>query len=144
MTLKEHTAAVKALCWSPHERHVLTSGGGTSDRCIKFWNTLTGTCMDTVNTESQVCNVASSPHSKELVSTHGYAHNNVAVWKYPDMKLVACLRGHTQRVLYMTMSPDGKSVCTGASDETLRFWHVFEPSHCRAKKSPLDLFKGIR
>ena len=39
---KNHQAAVKALAWSPHQHGLLVSGGGTADRCIKFWNTLTG------------------------------------------------------------------------------------------------------
>ena len=30
-------AAVKALAWCPHDRHVLATGGGTADRCIKLW-----------------------------------------------------------------------------------------------------------
>ena len=32
-----HTAAVKAMAWSPHRRRLLCSGGGTADRCIRFW-----------------------------------------------------------------------------------------------------------
>lgn len=34
-----HKAAVKAIAWSPHQSSLLCSGGGTADRCIKFWNT---------------------------------------------------------------------------------------------------------
>lgn len=34
-----HLAAVKALSWSPHQHGLLASGGGTADRCIRFWNT---------------------------------------------------------------------------------------------------------
>ena len=41
--LKRHTAAVKALAWSPHQRGLLASGGGTADRKIRFWNSLTAT-----------------------------------------------------------------------------------------------------
>ena len=37
----EHTAAVKAIGWSPHQNGLLASGGGTADRCIRFWNTHT-------------------------------------------------------------------------------------------------------
>eukprot|EP00587_Corethron_hystrix_P002819 CAMPEP_0113296962 /NCGR_PEP_ID=MMETSP0010_2-20120614/25_1 /TAXON_ID=216773 ORGANISM="Corethron hystrix, Strain 308" /NCGR_SAMPLE_ID=MMETSP0010_2 /ASSEMBLY_ACC=CAM_ASM_000155 /LENGTH=755 /DNA_ID=CAMNT_0000149777 /DNA_START=566 /DNA_END=2830 /DNA_ORIENTATION=- /assembly_acc=CAM_ASM_000155 len=33
----EHTAAVKAIAWSPHQHGLLASGGGTADRCIRFW-----------------------------------------------------------------------------------------------------------
>ena len=38
---------------------------------------------------------------------------------------VATLTGHTLRVLYLAMSPDGQTIVTGAGDETLRFWNVF-------------------
>jgi cell division cycle 20-like protein 1 (cofactor of APC complex) len=41
------------------------------------------------------------------------------------MEKVATLTGHTYRVLYLSMSPDGQSVVTGAGDETLRFWNLF-------------------
>jgi cell division cycle 20-like protein 1, cofactor of APC complex len=47
------------------------------------------------------------------------------VWKYPNMEKIATLTGHTFRVLYLAMSPDGASIVTGAGDETLRFWNVF-------------------
>lgn len=32
---RQHTAAVKALAWSPHQAGLLASGGGTSDRHIR-------------------------------------------------------------------------------------------------------------
>lgn len=38
-----HNAAVKALAWSPHLHGLLASGGGSADRTIRFWNTLTNT-----------------------------------------------------------------------------------------------------
>ena len=38
----DHSAAVKAVAWSPHQHGLLASGGGTADRHIRFWNTLTG------------------------------------------------------------------------------------------------------
>ena len=41
------------------------------------------------------------------------------------MTKVATLTGHTYRVLYLSMSPDGQTVVTGAGDETLRFWNAF-------------------
>ena len=50
----EHTAAVKAIAWSPHQHGLLASGGGTADRCIRFWNTSTSALLNTVDTGSQV------------------------------------------------------------------------------------------
>ncbi|MEQ2202381.1 Fizzy- protein, partial [Xenoophorus captivus] len=62
----EHLAAVKAIAWSPHQHGLLASGGGTADRCIRFWNTLTGQPLQCTDTGSQVCNLAWSKHTNEL------------------------------------------------------------------------------
>ncbi|KAK3325750.1 WD repeat domain-containing protein [Apodospora peruviana] len=121
----EHTAAVKAIAWSPHQRGLLASGGGTADRRIIFHDTVRGTVVNEIDTGSQVCNLSWSKNSNEIVSTHGYSQNQIVVWKYPSMTQVVSLTGHTYRVLYLAMSPDGRVVVTGAGDETLRFWNVF-------------------
>ncbi|RLN40626.1 protein FIZZY-RELATED 2-like [Panicum miliaceum] len=121
----EHTAAVKAIAWSPHLHGLLASGGGTADRCIRFWNTTTNTHLSCVDTGSQVCNLVWSKNVNELVSTHGYSQNQIIVWRYPTMSKLATLTGHTYRVLYLAISPDGQTIVTGAGDETLRFWNVF-------------------
>ncbi|KAI8476609.1 MAG: activator and specificity factor for anaphase promoting complex [Monoraphidium minutum] len=124
----EHTAAVKAIAWSPHQHGLLASGGGTADRCIRFWNTATGAPLSCVDTGSQVCNLAWSRNVNEIVSAHGYSQNQVVVWKYPSMTKLAALTGHSYRVLYLAVSPDGQTIVTGAGDETLRFWNVFPGS----------------
>ena len=41
------------------------------------------------------------------------------------MQRIATLYGHSYRVLYLALSPDGESIVTGSGDETLRFWKVF-------------------
>ncbi|KAG0271990.1 substrate-specific activator of APC-dependent proteolysis [Linnemannia exigua] len=125
---RTHQAAVKAIDWNPHQAGVLASGGGTLDRHIRFWNTMTGTSIGAHDTGSQVCNLAWSKTTNELVSTHGYSQNQVLVWKYPSMHQIASLPGHTLRVLYLALSPDGQTIVTGAGDETLRFWNVFQKS----------------
>lgn len=136
----DHTAAVKAIAWSPHQRGILASGGGTADKTIKTWNTLTGNLVHDVNTGSQVCNLIWSKNSNELVSTHGYSRNQIIVWKYPSMQQIAQLTGHTYRVLYLSLSPDGETIVTGAGDETLRFWNVFEKN--RHNESPASVLLG--
>lgn len=131
----DHTAAVKAIAWSPHQHGLLASGGGTADRCIRFWNTLSGSALNCVDTGSQVCNIAWSQNCNEIVSTHGYSLNQIVVWRYPSMSKVVTLTGHTYRVLYLAMSPDGSTIVTGAGDETLRFWQVFPGPRSDAKNN---------
>ncbi|KAL4194557.1 hypothetical protein AMTRI_Chr05g69240 [Amborella trichopoda] len=125
LKFSEHTAAVKAIAWSPHMHGLLASGGGTADRCIRFWNTTSNSHLSCMDTGSQVCNLVWSKNVNELVSTHGYSQNQIIVWRYPTMSKLATLTGHTLRVLYLAISPDGQTIVTGAGDETLRFWNVF-------------------
>ena len=68
--LTDHQAAVKAIAWSPHERNLLASGGGTADRCIKFWNAASGALINSVDTGSQVCALQWSPIEKEILSRY--------------------------------------------------------------------------
>ncbi|XP_077414146.1 fizzy-related protein homolog isoform X2 [Vanacampus margaritifer] len=141
----DHLAAVKAIAWSPHQHGLLASGGGTADRCLRFWNTLTGQALQSTDTGLQVCNLAWSKHANELVSTHGYSQNQILVWKYPSLTQVAKLTGHSYRVLYLAVSPDGEAIVTGAGDETLRFWNIFSKTRCtKESKSVLNLFTRIR
>lgn len=125
--LTEHEAAVKALAWCPFERNTLATGGGTADRCIKIWNTQTGSVIKSVDTGSQVLSLLWSNTEKELLSSHGYPEHQLCLWKYPSMVKVKELTGHKQRVLHMAASPDGRTVVSGGGDETLRFWEVFVP-----------------
>ncbi|KAJ6196594.1 WD40-repeat-containing domain protein [Bipolaris maydis] len=172
----EHQAAVKAIAWSPHQRGLLASGGGTADRTIKFWNTLISSngpsasalasasaaasaaattniplsptapanLINSLDTGSQVCNLAWSKNSNEIVSTHGYSQNQIIVWKYPSMQQVVSLTGHTYRVLYLAMSPDGQVIVTGAGDETLRFWNAFKKKERTGGLSSMDSWGVIR
>jgi len=145
-TLDNHQAAVKALAWCPFQRNLLASGGGTADRNICYWNTSTGTLLNSVDTKSQVCSLLWSKRDKELLSSHGFSHNQLILWKYPSMVKLAELEGHSSRVLHLAQSPDGTTIVSAAADETLRFWRVFGP--CEKKKDkedqPNKLYNSLR
>jgi cell division cycle protein 20 (cofactor of APC complex) len=135
-----HMGAVKALAWCPFQSNLLATGGGSSDRSIRFWSS--GTLINTINTSSQVCQLLWSTNYRELVSAHGYSSNSLAVWKYPSLTKVATLEGHMDRVLYLSLSPDGETCVSGAGDETLRFWKIFERaskgSSLKSKQTPIN------
>ncbi|KAJ3594962.1 hypothetical protein NHX12_004267 [Muraenolepis orangiensis] len=122
----EHQGAVKALAWCPWQPNILASGGGTSDRHIRIWNVNSGSCISSLDTQSQISSLVFAANYKELVSGHGYAHNNVVIWKFPSLTKVAELAGHEDRVLNLALSPDGSTVATVAGDETVRLWKGFE------------------
>ncbi|CAN0921152.1 Cell division cycle 20.1, cofactor of APC complex [Linum grandiflorum] len=122
--LKGHTSTVKALAWSPFQRNLLATGGD-DDKTVKFWNTDTGACLNSVYTGSQVSALLWNKHERELLSSHGSPENQLTLWKYPSMVKLFETPGLTTRHLVMAQSPDGCTVASAAGDERLRLWNVF-------------------
>lgn len=146
LTFNEHAAAVKAMAWSPHKRGVLGSGGGTADRRLKVWNVNTSQKISDVDTGSQVCNMVWSKNTDEILTSHGYSRYNLTLWDFPTMDPVAVLKGHSFRVLHLTLSADGTTIVSGAGDETLRYWKIFDKPKMKAKPDSviLSAFNQIR
>ena len=150
-TFHEHTAAVKALAWSPHTPHLLATGGGTTDRHLRLLSTHPSSCgvLSAVDTRSQVCSALWSAQHDQLVTSHGYTDNQLTLWdvkgRHGSGGLVKrCeMVGHQARVLHTAASPCGTMVCSAGADETLRFWKVWEAAgkredgRDRALRSPL-------
>jgi WD40 repeat protein len=137
----EHTAAIRAVAWSPvpGSGDVIVTGGGTADKQIKIWNSTTGETLKAVDTGSQVCNLYWNPDYNELLSSHGYSQNQLALWKATDLSPVASLHQHKQRVLYMCVSPDGSMVATAAPSDSFRIWKMFPPRPTALSRSLLLL-----
>lgn len=119
-----HKAAVKAIAWSPRRVGLLASGAGTADRTIRLWNINSKQLLQTKETGSQVCNLVFSKHSDEIISSHGFSNNEICVWNSNNFRKIKTLKGHLSRVLYLSMSPCGNFIVSGAGDETLRFWNL--------------------
>ncbi|EIW80121.1 WD40 repeat-like protein [Coniophora puteana RWD-64-598 SS2] len=135
-TKRNHTAAVKAIAWCPWQTNLLASGGGTNDATIHIWNSGTGARLHSIKTPAQVTGIHWSPHRKEFLSTHGYPTNAIMVHAYPSMERVAEIRdAHDSRVLYSAISPAGDLACTGAGDENLKFWQIWDTASTKKKKS---------
>ncbi|KAI4898160.1 hypothetical protein NFI96_024924 [Prochilodus magdalenae] len=132
----EHEGAVKALAWCPWQSSILATGGGTSDRHIRIWNVNSGSCINAWDTQSQVSSLVFAPNYKELVSGHGYAHDTIAIWKYPSLAKVTELEGHESRVLNLALSPDGSTVASISADESIRLWKCFEKDPSKKAKLP--------
>jgi cell division cycle protein 20 (cofactor of APC complex) len=90
-----------------------------------------------------VASVVWNRQGTELVTSHGYSHNQLALWTYPKLQRVAELTGHHARALHLALAPDGATVVSGSADETLRFWKLFEPpSRGAGRVSSLAAGKG--
>lgn len=61
-----------------------------------------------------MCGLYWSKNCNEIVSTHGYNTNAIKLWKCPELECFATIPGHAMRIVYMSVSPDGKTIVTGA------------------------------
>lgn len=92
-TYTDHLAAVKAIAWSPHHHGLLASGGGTADRCIRFWNTLTGQPMQCVDTGTSTQLIPlTSINCPDLLQDH-----KCATWRGPNTARSWCPRTATPK-----------------------------------------------
>ncbi len=75
-----------------------------------------------------------------MLTSHGYEENALMVWDYSILQdPLAVLKGHSKRILHLTISPDGQEVATVSTDETLRIWKCFTNNNNRTscKKTSL-------
>lgn len=135
----EHDAACRALAWSPYNDDIIITGGGTSDKKIRMWNTVTGETIRSVDTGSQVCNIYWNEGHNEIVSTHGYSQNHIALWKASDFKPIGSIHTHKERVLYMAVSPDGSTVATAGEDSCMQMWKFWPQKNMSMSQSLLVL-----
>ena len=122
--INKHKSAVRSIAWSPWQRGVLATGGYKKDNIIRFYNVGTKSQIGEYNTGYPICQLIWNKYEKEIISSHSGGKNSITVWSYPKMSKITELTGHLNRVLYMQMSPDGCTLVSGSSDETLRFWNI--------------------
>ena len=143
----EHKAAVKAIDWNPNRPGTLSTGGGTSDRTLYHWNTVTGQMISKCDVGSQITGVFWCHHSNYYVTTQGYSSNDVILWDGETNEKLAVLEGHNARVVYAAMAPDSSMLITAAGEpcSTLRFWNVFPKKKAarRHSSSCLSLFERL-
>ena len=133
LILNKHKGPVRALQWSPWHNNILATGGGKKDNFIRFFNADTKSVISEYNTGSPVCQILWNKYEKEIISSQGNNKNQICIWSYPKMNKIAELHGHMNRVLYLSMSPDGCTIVSGSSDETLRFWNINEKDIIKKK-----------
>ncbi|XP_032891055.1 cell division cycle protein 20 homolog B [Amblyraja radiata] len=128
MTINNLESAVKAMNWCPWQSRILAVGGGMKDGRLRIWDTKSGSCIQDVDTRSQICSLLWLPKFKELVTGHGFPKHQVSVWNYPTLIKSADLIGHRGRVLHLALSPDGNVVFSAAADETVCLWNCMTTS----------------
>lgn len=116
----------------------MATGGGTKDKTIKFWHIGTGTLVNQIKTNYQITSLSWSSNKREILATFGFnsgTHDNdkdssnllLQVYNYPQCKPVLNVKSlQSLRVLNCCLSPDKTSICLTTTDETIRFYEIWD------------------
>ncbi|KAI7637092.1 WD40 repeat-like protein [Hortaea werneckii] len=105
-------AAVKAIAFAPWQPSLIAAGGGSNDRCIHFFHTLSGAALATIDCHAQVTSLIWSEKRRELVATFGFAQPEhpyrVAVFTWPACRMAVGIPWYgEERALYAVSYPRG-------------------------------------
>ncbi|WP_166830583.1 WD40 repeat domain-containing serine/threonine protein kinase [Thalassoroseus pseudoceratinae] len=130
-TLKEHEQAVTDVAFSPDGKLLASAG---EDRKILIWDVGDWKLLRTLEGHSShVTGIDFSPDGQHLVSA-GY-DKNIILWDAQTGKKLQTLRGnrlkpkatvraHTEGLMGVTFSPNGKQIATWSRDKSVCLWEV--------------------
>ena len=152
-------AAVKAIAFCPWQTGLVAAGGGSNDRRIHFFHTISGASLATIDCGAQVTSLVWSQTRREIAATFGFAQPEhpirVAVYSWPDCQQVAAIPWNPDlRALYAIPYPgsprksaDGNwttrtdnegCIVVAASDGSIKFHEIWSPS-----KRPIGPRRGL-
>ncbi|XP_026198902.1 cell division cycle protein 20 homolog B [Anabas testudineus] len=124
ITTMKQPSAVKAMAWCPWLRKTIATGGGWKDGELRIWNTQTGTCVTSANTNSQICSLQWAEKKRYLVTGHGLPHHQVSVWEFPSLRPSYQLTGHSHRVLHVALNPANSHIFSAGADQCFHIWDL--------------------
>jgi hypothetical protein len=128
-----HTARINALAYTPDGKQLVSAG---DDKVIRVWDWQAGNTVRTIRgqvgpgDEGKIYAIALSPDGRWLAAG-GVTHKEcrarcgeIRLYDFATGNLVGLFRGHTQIVLRLAFSPDGRRLISGSADNTAIIWDV--------------------
>lgn len=113
----EHNDQVRDLNFSP-DGQILASA--SLDKTIKLWNVKNSKQVKNIKAPEKVFGVRFVANQTIAAAS---ADNTVQIWNLKGQQ-IATLKGHTDDVLYLDVSRDGKTIASTSSDRTVKIWNL--------------------
>jgi len=119
-TFMGHESDINSVCFFPDG---LAIGTGSDDSSCRLFDVRAYAQLCKYSDSKILCGITSVAFSKTgRMLFAGYDDHNCYVWDVQMGTLAAQLAGHENRVSCLGVSEDGKALCTGSWDTTLKVW----------------------
>ena len=117
-SLSEHTAAVRAVAFSPDGKLLAT---GSEDRTIRLWEVASWKCIRILSGHPwSVSALTFSPDGTMLLSSSW--DKTIKFWQVRTGKEITALVGHTDSVNCVAIAPNCSTIASGSQDKTIKLW----------------------
>ncbi|XP_014663595.1 PREDICTED: U5 small nuclear ribonucleoprotein 40 kDa protein-like [Priapulus caudatus] len=118
--LKGHTSIVNSC--SPARRGPPLVCSGSDDGTIRLWDSRKKGTMQTFQNTYQVTAVTFNDTAEQIIS--GGIDNDIKVWDLRKNAVLYEMRGHSDTLTGLRLSPDGSYLLSNAMDSSVRIWDV--------------------
>ncbi|MEM7552540.1 MAG: NB-ARC domain-containing protein [Cyanobacteria bacterium P01_A01_bin.84] len=134
---QEQGVAIYGVSFSPDGQKIANS---SFDGSIRIWDVQTGKCIQVFPVDNRpVSAIAFCPNDSNIIAS-GSLGNSIKLWSIGTGECKQTFQGHTQEVIDLAWSYDGKILVSGSLDETIKIWDVNTGNclHTLRSKRPLE------
>lgn len=118
MSLEGHSRETYDIEYSPNGKFLASN---SRDETIRIWDSITKKNLKIIQNKGYSNNLAYSPDGLKIAAD---SDDSIRIWNVKTAKLLHTLKGHTDVILDIAYSPDGKIIASNSRDDTLRLWNA--------------------
>ncbi len=116
-TLKGHEDMTQAIAFSRNGKMLISSG---KDETLRVWNVATGKNLRVLAGLPETNALLFGPNDRFWASAHSDC--SIKFWQTANHQCIGQLRGHSDLVNAIALSPDGQTLVSASADTTLKIW----------------------